>query len=116
MAQTGSSSLLRISAAREEPVKETLQQLRRLRVLRGGGVLPSPFLSPDAVICCSYFITVLLAIIGLEDAKLYITVCNKQKTWGDVPPLLHRRNSAAESQEIKAGGWGCGGLERHPAW
>lgn len=36
---------------------------------RGGGQLPSPFLTPDAVICCSYFITVLLAIIGLEAAK-----------------------------------------------
>lgn len=39
-------------------------------------------LSPDAVICCSYFINVLLTIIGLKAAKLHIINCNKWKAWG----------------------------------
>lgn len=39
-------------------------------------------LSPDAVICCSYFINVLLAIIGLKAAKLHIINCNKWKASG----------------------------------
>lgn len=41
-----------------------------------------PLLSPDAVICCSYFINVLLTIIGLKAAKLHIINCNKWKAWG----------------------------------
>jgi len=32
---------------------------------------------PDTVICCSYFINVLLTIIGLKAAKLHIINCNK---------------------------------------
>ncbi len=41
-----------------------------------------PLLSPDAVICCSYFVNVLLTIIGLKAAKLHIINCNKWKAWG----------------------------------
>lgn len=43
---------------------------------------PFPPSSPDAVICCSYFINVLLTIIGLKAAEWHIINCNKWKPSG----------------------------------
>lgn len=43
---------------------------------------PVSLSSPDAVFCCSYFINVLLTIIGMKDAKLHIINCNKWRASG----------------------------------
>lgn len=43
---------------------------------------PVSLSSPDAVFCCSYFINVLLTIIGMKAAKLHIINCNKWRASG----------------------------------
>lgn len=57
-------------------------------------------LSPDAVICCSYFINVVLGIIGLKAAKLHIINCNKWKASGYIYcSTLHCCSSGTDSEK-----------------
>lgn len=48
-----------------------------VHALHAGSIVTWELLSPDAAICWSYFINVLLTIIGLKAAKLHIMNCNK---------------------------------------
>lgn len=53
-------------------------------------------LSPRAVICCSYFINVLLAVIGLKAAKQHIINCNKWKAAGWIYCFMGSHAAALE--------------------
>lgn len=64
--------------------------------------LTTTILSPHAVICCSYFITVLLDVIGLKAAKQHIMNCKKWKAVGCIYCFMGSHAAALEvTQNVK---------------